>query len=119
VGRPKREQYGKFASLCQSAARVGVVAIKRVKLSTTGEDAGKRLDELLSERLLLSLGRPVSKAKGRELIMAGDHYPTLGKKTIVVEIRTVNGANPLLSSANPSPRIANTAHANKANAASN
>jgi RluA family pseudouridine synthase len=47
------------------------VAIKKVKFIATSDHASKRLDEALSEWLPEALGRPVSKAKGRKLIMAG------------------------------------------------
>jgi 23S rRNA pseudouridine1911/1915/1917 synthase len=50
------------------------VPIKKVKLITTREHAGKRLDEVLTDWLPQALGRPVSKAKGRKLIMAGAVY---------------------------------------------
>ena len=48
--------------------------IKKVKLITTGEHAAKRLDQTLADWLPEVLGRPVPKAKGRKLIMAGAVY---------------------------------------------
>ena len=48
--------------------------IKKVKLITTGEHATKRLDQTLADWLPEVLGRPVPKAKGRKLIMAGAVY---------------------------------------------
>jgi 23S rRNA pseudouridine1911/1915/1917 synthase len=45
--------------------------IKKVKLVTTGDHAAKRLDQVLADWLPEVLGRPVSKAKGRKLIIAG------------------------------------------------
>jgi 23S rRNA pseudouridine1911/1915/1917 synthase len=50
------------------------VPIQKVKLTTTGEHATKRLDHVLSDWLPEVLGRPVAKAKGRKLIMAGAVY---------------------------------------------
>jgi RluA family pseudouridine synthase len=50
------------------------VPIKKVKLTTTGEHATKRLDHVLADWLPKVLGRPVPKAKGRKLIMAGAVY---------------------------------------------
>jgi RluA family pseudouridine synthase len=47
------------------------VAIRKVKLITTGDHESKRLDQALAEWLPEVLGRPVSKSKGRKLIMAG------------------------------------------------
>jgi RluA family pseudouridine synthase len=47
------------------------VAIKKVKFIATSDHASKRLDEALAEWLPAALGRPVSKSKGRKLIMAG------------------------------------------------
>ena len=50
------------------------VSIKKVKLITTVEHAGKRVDQVLADELPEALGRPVSKAKVRKLIMAGAVY---------------------------------------------
>jgi RluA family pseudouridine synthase len=47
------------------------VPLKKVKLVATRDYAAKRLDEALAEWLPEALGRPVSKSKGRKLIMAG------------------------------------------------
>jgi 23S rRNA pseudouridine1911/1915/1917 synthase len=47
------------------------VAIKKVKFIATSAHASKRLDEALAEWLPQAMGRPVSKSKGRKLIMAG------------------------------------------------
>jgi 23S rRNA pseudouridine1911/1915/1917 synthase len=47
------------------------MAIRKLKLVATGEHAGKRLDLVLGDWLPDALGRKVSKAKGRKLIMAG------------------------------------------------
>src|SRR5262245_46543825 len=47
------------------------VPIKKIKLTTTGEHATKRLDHVLADWLPQVLGRPVPKAKSRKLIMAG------------------------------------------------
>ena len=38
---------------------------------TTGKHVAKRLDHALADWLPDALGRPISKAKGRKLIMAG------------------------------------------------
>jgi 23S rRNA pseudouridine1911/1915/1917 synthase len=48
------------------------VPIKKMKLIATGKH--ERLDQALSDWLPEALGRPVSKAKGRKLIMAGAVY---------------------------------------------
>src|ERR1051325_6676479 len=45
--------------------------LKKVRLVATGGRATKRLDDALAEWLPEVLGRPVSKSKGRKLIMAG------------------------------------------------
>ena len=47
------------------------MAIKKIKLVITNNLASKRLDEALARWLPEALGRPVSKSKGRKLIMAG------------------------------------------------
>jgi RluA family pseudouridine synthase len=47
------------------------VAIKKVKFIATSDEASKRLDEALALWLPQALGRPVSKSKGRKLIIAG------------------------------------------------
>jgi 23S rRNA pseudouridine1911/1915/1917 synthase len=48
--------------------------MKRIKLIATVEHAMKRLDQVLADWLPEALGRPVSKAKARKLIMAGAVY---------------------------------------------
>jgi RluA family pseudouridine synthase len=47
------------------------VPIRKLKLITTADQAEKRLDEVLTDWLGETLGRAVSKAKARKLIMAG------------------------------------------------
>jgi 23S rRNA-/tRNA-specific pseudouridylate synthase len=47
------------------------MAIKRVKFIATSAHASRRLDDALAEWLPRAVGRPVSKSKGRKLIMAG------------------------------------------------
>lgn len=44
---------------------------RRLSLRTTGTHAGRRLDEVLNGWLPRALGRPLSKAKVRRLVMAG------------------------------------------------
>lgn len=47
------------------------MAIRKVKFIATSDDASKRLDDALAGWLPEAVGRPVSKSKGRKLIMAG------------------------------------------------
>jgi RluA family pseudouridine synthase len=49
----------------------GTVPIKRLRLIATSEHVSMQLGQVLSEWLPAALGRPVSKAKVRKLIMAG------------------------------------------------
>lgn len=50
------------------------MSIKRLKLITSAAQRSKRLDDILAEWLPEALGRRVSKAKTRKLIMAGAVY---------------------------------------------
>src|SRR5262245_34199171 len=45
--------------------------VRKLKLIANRNDAAQRLDQVVSGWLPGALGRPVSKAKGRKLIMAG------------------------------------------------
>lgn len=50
------------------------MALKKYTLRTTAEDARKRLDQFLADRLPEALAQPLSKAKARKLIVAGAVY---------------------------------------------
>jgi RluA family pseudouridine synthase len=50
------------------------MALKKISFQTRHPDAGKRLDQVLSERLPEILGQPVSKGKVRKLVVAGAVY---------------------------------------------
>jgi RluA family pseudouridine synthase len=68
------------------------VTIRKLKLQTTRDHAGKRLNETLAQWLSNTLERPVSKAKARKLILAGAVYVNgrrvgLDAKTLVSGLR--------------------------------
>jgi RluA family pseudouridine synthase len=54
----------------------------KLKLIATREHASKRLNEALAEWLTSELGRPVSKAKARKIIIAGAVY--LNKRRVII-----------------------------------
>ena len=62
-----------------------------LKLITTSEHAGHRLDETVAEWLTAKLNRPVSKAKVRKLLMAGGVYVN-GRPVRVPPQRLSSGA---------------------------
>ncbi len=58
------------------------MAITKLKLVATSKHASKRLNEALAEWLTNELGRPVSKAKARKLIIAGVVF--LNKRRVTI-----------------------------------
>jgi len=58
------------------------VAITKLKLSVTSEHESKPLNEALADWLTAELGRPVSKAKARKLIIAG--AVSVNKRRVII-----------------------------------
>jgi len=64
------------------------VAITKLKLIATSAHASKRLNEAVADWLTGELGRPVSKAKSRKLIIAGAVY--LNKRRVTIPSQDVS-----------------------------
>ena len=64
------------------------MAITKLKLIATSAHASKRLNEALADWLTGELGRPVSKAKSRKLIIAGAIY--LNKRRVTIPSQDVS-----------------------------
>jgi len=67
------------------------MALKKIVLKSSAEDAHKRLDQFLAERLPESLAQPVSKGKARKLIVAGAVYLN-GKRVRIASKELIPGA---------------------------
>lgn len=61
--------------------------LNKLKLKTTSDHNGKRLDQILAEWLPTALSRPVSKAKARKLIVAGAVY--LNRKRVRIASKNI------------------------------
>ena len=58
------------------------MAITKLKLNVTSEHESKPLNEALADWLTAELGRPVSKAKARKLIIAG--AVSVNKRRVII-----------------------------------
>lgn len=67
------------------------MALKKILLKSSAEDAHRRLDQFLAERLPEALAQPLSKAKVRKLIVAGAVYLN-GKRVRIASKELIPGA---------------------------
>ncbi len=67
------------------------MALKKIVLKSSAEDAHKRLDQFLAERLPVALAQPVSKGKVRKLVVAGAVYLN-GKRVRIASKELIPGA---------------------------
>ncbi len=66
-------------------------ALRKIQLTVRDEGAGKRLDQFLADSLPGPLGQPLSKAKVRQLVVAGAVYLN-GKRVRIASKTVFNGA---------------------------
>lgn len=67
------------------------MALRKIVLKSSAEDAHKRLDQFLAERLPEALAQPVSKGKVRKLVVAGAVYLN-GKRVRIASKELIPGA---------------------------
>ncbi|MCM2323214.1 MAG: RluA family pseudouridine synthase [Oligoflexia bacterium] len=67
------------------------MSLRKLSLKTAPEDARKRLDQFLAERLPAALAEPVSKGKVRKLVVAGAVYLN-GKRVRIASKEVIPGA---------------------------
>ncbi|MCM2278812.1 MAG: RluA family pseudouridine synthase [Oligoflexia bacterium] len=67
------------------------MALRKLSFKTAPEDARKRLDQFLTEKLPEALGQPVSKGKARKLVVAGAVYLN-GRRVRIASKELIPGA---------------------------